>query len=216
MNIKFKWNKALSIIVGMIVVVSIIGLTPTTLSYLTSRDNVLNPVELGKVDIEINEEFKEPDSWDGGTYKKVVSIQNFGTRESLIRVAIVPRWVEEDGVTPFAGDTSLLDINWSNVVMSSDPGDETWVAGGDGYYYYSNKIATGSLTTAIITSINFKDDVAADILQRYEGKKLIVDVQAEAVHAQKEAYEAVWSQMASSNSATDFMLEALIDFVETP
>lgn len=210
MQTNFKWNKVVSLMMGIVVVVSIISLTPTTLSYLTSRDNVVNPVGLGKVDIEVKEDFEEPDSWNGGEYKKIVTVQNQGTRVSLIRVAIVPRWVEADGVTPFAGDTSLLDIGWSNLATTPTPGTDTWVDGGDGYYYYSNKIATGTATESLMTSASFKAGIAADILQRYEGKKLIIDVQAEAVHAHPDAYGAVWSQMAESGSATDVMLETII------
>lgn len=210
MQTNFKWNKVLSLMMGIIVVASIISLTPTTLSYLTSRDNVVNPVDLGKVDIEVEEEFEEPDSWSGGEYKKVVTIKNQGTKVSLIRVAIVPRWVEADGVTPFAGDISLLDITWGNLATTPNPGTDTWIAGGDGYYYYSKKIETGTSTTPLITAASFKDGIATDILQRYEGKKLIIDVQAEAVHAHQEAYGAVWSQMDDSGSATDIMLETII------
>lgn len=210
MKRKSKRSKVVSIMIGIIMVTTIISLTPTTLSYLTSRDNVLNPVELGKVDIEVDETFKEPDSWDGGKYEKVVAIQNLGTKQSLIRVGIVPRWVEADGVTPFAGDTNLLDITWNNISIVPEANTETWVAGGDGYYYYSQKIATGNSTKPIIADVSFKPEVTNDILKRYEGKKLIIDIQAEAVYAHQEAYTAVWSQMANSGSLTDIMLETII------
>lgn len=203
---KIKWLKIVAITLGIIGVGLVMSITPTTFSYLTSADAITNPLNLGNVDIEVDEDFVVPTDWDGGSYDKVVRVQNLGVEQSLIRIAIVPRWVEADGVTPFAGDTSMIELIWEN--HSLTPG---WIDGGDGYYYYTATVASGASTLPIMSSVSFDTSgLSENILQRYENKKLIIDVQAEAVLAQELAYENVWSQMANSSSTTDTMLRNLI------
>ncbi|MGL4973287.1 MAG: hypothetical protein ACRC6H_09105 [Culicoidibacterales bacterium] len=199
-----KWLKSLGVLLGIIGVGLTLSLTPTTFSYLISQDDITNNFSNGAVEIEIEEIFTTPEVWDGSAYQKIVQIKNLGTKHSLIRVAIVPRWENSDG-TPFAGDTSLLEIAFAN--QDAIPG---WKAGGDGYYYYTDKVDTNALTNQIVTNVTFLPEIDPLILARYRDKVLIVEVKAEAVVANSEAYQNVWSQMAGSNSSTDLMLEALI------
>lgn len=188
---------------------------PGVLSFFTSNDDITNPFALGTVDIEITEDFCNPEAWQGNTCKKLVEIQNVGTTEALIRVALVPRWVDTDG-TPFPGDTSLITLNYQNIKEATVPaptGDSNfgWVKGEDGFYYYNTKVISGNKTKALLADVTFDTTkLAPEMLARYEGKTLIVDVQAETVQALQPAYEATWSQMASSNSVVDQMLESLI------
>lgn len=201
MKVNSKWIKVLGIILGVVVVAITLSITPTTMSYFTDTDNVINPVDLGKVDIEVDEDFTPPQTWDGTNYDKVVRIENVGTKHSLIRVAVIPRWENPDG-TPFAGDVSLLSITFSNTNL--------WLRGADGYFYYTAKVPSGMSTEAVMASVTFQPDIPSEILARYEGKKLIVDVKAEAVLASEEAYEAVWSQMSASSDPVNAMLRNLI------
>lgn len=209
-TMRMRWikNKKIQIMLGIFVMLVTVATIPTILSYLTSRDSIVNPFKLGTVDVEIKEIFTVPteiNPWEGQTWTKNVSIENKGTQKSLIRVAIVPRWENIDG-TPFAGDTSLLILTLQN--MNTTPG---WVDGKDGYYYYTEKVITGGVTLPVLATVALDSEkIDGNIQKRYANKKLIVDVQAEAVHAYQPAYESVWSTMAKSGSTTDLMLEALI------
>lgn len=209
MKMQKKWLKAVGLIVGAILIVGLAVSTPGTLSFLTSTDNITNPFEMGKVDIEVDEDFEIPDAWEGLKYDKVVRVQNLGTEQSLIRIAVIPRWENEDG-TPFPGDVSFIELEWQNVLTLPTTGTG-WVSGDDGYYYYTAKVLAGDSTVPIIKSVTFNtEQLNPEILKRYQGKTLVIDIQAEAVHAYQDAYEAVWPQMAASDSSVDQMLETLI------
>lgn len=199
---KLKMNQPTKILMSIIFVIGLIAFIPSTLSQFKTEDEITNPFALGTIDIEIEETFDPPEKWDGTTTEKKVQIQNVGSAEALIRVALVPRWENADG-TPFAGDTQLIKLS---VPASTTPG---WVDGGDGYYYYNAKVLSGNLTVPLLSAVTIEiTDFAQN--ERYREKQVKIDVKAETVHALKEAYEAVWPQMAQSGSATDTMLRTLI------
>lgn len=157
-------------------------------SSFISTDAKNNSFKTGTIDIENNENgFKNVTSWDGSQKTKNVQITNKSRSPALIRVTVFPRWVNEDG-TPFAGDTSIVTINYAK--------DTKWVDGKDGYYYYNMIVPTNENTDSIIESVSAK--VPDNLAARYKGKKLMVDIKSEAVLAGKDAdgkgvYTHTWS-----------------------
>ncbi|MGL6229537.1 MAG: hypothetical protein ACRC3J_10100, partial [Culicoidibacterales bacterium] len=117
---KLKMKRSTKILMSIIFVIGVIAFIPGTLSQFKAKDEITNPFALGTIDIEIEETFDPPEKWDGTTTEKKVQIQNVGSAEALIRVALVPRWENADG-TPFAGDTQLIKLS---VPASTTPG---WV-----------------------------------------------------------------------------------------
>lgn len=201
---KKQLNKKGAIACLIVCLFALISQIPTTLSTFMSQDEITNPFALGTIDIEIEEEFNPPTSWAGETIEKKVEIRNVGSAEALIRVALVPRWYNPDG-TPFAGDTKLIQLSGLAVTT---PG---WVDGGDGYYYYNAKVLSGEKTVPLLSEVTLNfTDLVPEIVARYQDKTVIVEVKAETVHALEAAYEAVWPQVARSNSAIDQMLRTLI------
>lgn len=158
-----------------------LGTIAVTYAAFTSKDQVTNVFKLGDVDIEVEEEFEEPQEWNGESYKKKVAVKNVGESDALIRVALSPRWVDEDG-NPWAGDTSIVSYKF---ISNSD-----WIDGKDGYYYYNKRVAKGNATSNLIDTV--KADIPEDLKEMYKNKVLIVDVIAEGVQCSKDAHRATW------------------------
>ena len=187
--------------IGALMAATLIGavaLNSGTYATLTASDNAINKFETGSVDINTEEEFSTPESWNGSETQKKVTVKNDGKNDSLVRVAIIPRWVDENG-NPWLGDTSIVNINFTKT--------EKWVKDSNGeYYYYKEVVKPGESTDAIIDSVSAS--IPAELEERYKGKKLIIDVKSEGVLAApkdstadtKEAvYKSVWIGITDTN-----------------
>ncbi|MGL5354184.1 MAG: BsaA family SipW-dependent biofilm matrix protein [Clostridium sp.] len=187
-----------------------IAIVGSTYAYFLSKDEVINRIPIGDIDIEIDEEFTEPTNWKGEEVNKVVRIENKSKSDALIRVAIVPRWIDANGV-PWAGNVNVAKLNFANNNISTDikeTGNNKWTDGGDGYYYYNTVIPKGSKTVEILNSV--KVDIPKELKNRYIDKKLIIDVKAEAVQASKDGYRATWSNI-NEESKLAKMLDKLCE-----
>ena len=188
-------SKKLGVILSSIVISGVV-LIPTGIgskvyaeikSLLLVKDEAVNNFAAG-VKISVDEgDFTDKDNWEGNKTDKIVKIPNQGSTPAFIRVAIVPRWVDENN-NPWPGDVSsnIVDIEYAN--------SGSWLNGGDGYYYYNDIVPGGESTNEIIKSVLLNTN---NINEQYKGKTLIVDVKAEAVEASQEAYNAVWSELSS-------------------
>ena len=171
-------------------------------SLLLVRDEYVNNFAAG-VKISINEpDFPEggKDDWTGNKTPKSVTIPNQGSTPALIRVAIVPRWVDKSN-NPWPGDVS------SNVVNIEYANSRSWLKDDDGYYYYKSIVPGGVSTNEIITSVSLNENIfeikdgKKELKEQYKtyiGKTLIVDVKAEAVEASQDAYSKVWPVLSDS------------------
>ena len=157
---------------------------------LNPNDTVVNHFK-GGVDIGVDEKFDKEDAkdWDGSSIVKEVKVKNDSLSPALIRVSIIASWVDEDG-KPWAGDTNAVVIN-KNLASS---GEEGWMDGQDGYYYYNKIVATGQSTNQTIIDTVSLDLKKIPEAQRdsYKNKKLIVNVKSEAVEATEAAYTTSW------------------------
>lgn len=163
--------------------------------WFTSSDTVTNKFQAGDIKITIGENFTPPSNWHGEKVTKEAYVKNENSNDELVRVAIIPKWVDENG-NSFMGNT-----NYANIEYSNDP---AWINGQDGYYYLNKVLATGETTPNIIKSVTANiPDNEKDL---YKGKTLIVDVKAEAVQPTKTAYKAVWTSL---NANIDNLLNGL-------
>lgn len=198
---------------GLIPTLSLICISTVIIlsyAYFTSSSSVINTVNVGDVDIEVSEEFKPPSNWDGKEYPKVVKIHNKSKSPALIRVALIPRWVDENG-KPWPGDTNFVHLEYDlgNIIspISTDPKNK-WVNGEDGYHYYNTIVPKDGMTVEILKSVEAK--IPPEQKDRYKDKTLIVDVKAEAVQASKDAHRKTWSNIASPSKLQE-MLDSLCD-----
>ncbi|MGL4106841.1 hypothetical protein [Clostridium sp. LP20] len=182
----------------MILAIGLISIGKTV-SFFTSQDQVKNQFKTGNINIEIVE--KEEDGstdWidkdnvtlDSENYKKV-SVENKGTVNSYIRVALEPRWVDEGGTT-FLGDTK-------DITFILNEGSTKWTGlQEDNYYYYTETLGPAQVTEELLESVTIS--VEEKLKEKYKGKRLIVDVIAESiVSGQYASYIDAWKNAKSSS-----------------
>ena len=166
-------------------------------SWFRDFDSKTNNFGVANIDVEIDEDFKPPNDWDGSSNEKLVKVQNNSTGPALIRVSIQKRWVDGNE-NPWAGDSNFIKLNFSN------DENKLWVDGEDGYFYYNKILPKGEVTEAILDSVELK--IPEELKERYKGKKVIVDVKTEAVQATIDGYNAVWKNL---NNDIKTMLDEL-------
>lgn len=202
------------IMIGTILATIMIGavaLTSGTYATLTAEDSVTNNLSTGSVKISVNENgFTDKTDWNGSKVDKLVQITNESKSPAIIRVSIIPRWVDESG-NPWPGDTSVVEITFANIASnSSDTGSNQegrWLKDSKGeYYYYTAIVPTNKNTVPIIESVSAT--IPDNLKSRYKGKKLIVDVKSETVLAAKNPngsgaiYEKAWTNIQDENIKT--------------
>ena len=178
-----------------LIVISIISVTVLGKGF-TSIDSVNNNFSIGSVETEIDEKFDSPKEWDGSNTSKLVSIKNTGKNDEFVRVSIIPRWIDENE-NPWTGDSNLIQLNLDEdnvIALNKDDINNLWVYGEDGYFYYMAKLKSGKSTKELLKSVEIKKDSIEDSLkEKYNGKKIKIDVNVEAIQPNEEALIKKWT-----------------------
>ncbi len=220
-----KKNRFLKVLIGFIIITSIFSITVFA-KYFTSSDTVINNLGVGSINVKIAEKFTPNDTWNGDKINKNVKVKNTGNNGELVRVSIIPRWIDENG-NPWPGDTNLVTLNLKNTVnLGETIKKDTWINGEDGYYYYSSILPNGSqedidaeknnkfnaksryddsltnnrdgsiksnYSSEILSSVSLNlNGLSEEEISRYKGKKLIVDVNVEAIAPNKSEISSKW------------------------
>ncbi|EOU1912488.1 hypothetical protein GZ981_002401 [Clostridium perfringens] len=179
----------------ILIVISIISVTVLGKGF-TSIDSVNNNFSIGSVETEIDEKFDSPKEWDGSNISKLVSIKNTGKNDEFVRVSIIPRWIDENE-NPWTGDSNLIQLNLDEdnvIALNKDDINNLWVYGEDGYFYYMEKLKSGKSTKELLKSVEIKKDSIEDSLkEKYNGKKIKIDVNVEAIQPNEEALIKKWT-----------------------
>ncbi|EDS80894.1 MAG: BsaA family SipW-dependent biofilm matrix protein [Clostridium perfringens] len=179
----------------ILIVISIISVTVLGKGF-TSIDSINNNFSIGSVETEIDENFDAPKEWDGSNISKLVSIKNTGKNDEFVRVSIIPRWIDEDE-NPWTGDSNLIQLNLDEdnvIALNKDDINNLWVYGEDGYFYYMAKLKSGKSTKELLKSVEIKKDSIEDSLkEKYNGKKIKIDVNVEAIQPNEEALIKKWT-----------------------
>ncbi|SQB38934.1 alternate signal-mediated exported protein, CPF_0494 family [Clostridium perfringens] len=179
----------------ILIVISIISVTVLGKGF-TSIDSVNNNFSIGSVETEIDEKFDSPKEWDGSNISKLVSIKNTGKNDEFVRVSIIPRWIDENE-NPWTGDSNLIQLNLDEdnvIALNKDDINNLWVYGEDGYFYYMAKLKSGKSTKELLKSVEIKKDSIEDSLkEKYNGKKIKIDVNVEAIQPNEEALIKKWT-----------------------
>ncbi len=117
MKLKKSWILIAAVVLLLTFVVS------GTIAYLAASTGALvNTFTPGEVDTDLKETFKDDT-------KSSIKIENNGTVDVYVRVAIVANWVKDEKiVAPWTGSIDYLESNWTLK---------------DGYYYYNNILKAG-------------------------------------------------------------------------
>lgn len=179
----------------ILIVISIISVTVLGKGF-TSIDSVNNKFSIGSVETEIDENFDAPKEWDGSNISKLVSIKNTGKNDEFVRISIIPRWIDENE-NPWTGDSNLIQLNLDEdnvIALNKDDINNLWVYGEDGYFYYMAKLKSGKSTKELLKSVEIKKDSIEDSLkEKYNGKKIKIDVNVEAIQSNEEALIKKWT-----------------------
>lgn len=179
----------------ILIVISIISVTVLGKGF-TSIDSINNNFSIGSVETEIDENFDAPKEWDGSNISKLVSIKNTGKNDEFVRVSIIPRWIDENE-NPWTGDSNLIQLNLDEdnvIALNKCDINNLWVYGEDGYFYYMAKLKSGKSTKELLKSVEIKKGAIEDSLkEKYNGKKIKIDVNVEAIQPNEEALIKKWT-----------------------
>lgn len=163
-------------IVGSILVLVVLLIVGGTMAWFTHNEEATNVFAAGTVEIQVNETYNQPIDWKpGAKTQKEVSIESLGSKQSYVRVALIPKW-----------DDSSLPINNVELIFADDYADN-WIYK-DGWHYYKHILDGDKETSLLLKKVELKDETDDD----YQGKTLEIKVKAEAVQASHEAYKEVW------------------------
>lgn len=141
-----KNKKSLIALVALLVV----GVVGATFAYYTNTATFENEFTTGKYEASFTETFKSPKDWTPGTTtEKKVVVTNTGNVDLVARVSYEEKWTSANNT-----DITNQATVGSEKIALFTPTDN-WLAGGDGYYYYSEVIAAGNSSTPFIESVTF-------------------------------------------------------------
>ena len=167
------------ILIASVILALCIG-TGLTIAYIMSTDEPIeNTFEPAVVSCMVEESFD-------GTTKTDVSIKNTGNVNAYIRVAIVITWQADADTTEIYARQPKQGTNY--VI---EWGDDGWIEGSDGYWYYSDPVSPETNTAILINKLTQLTDAP-------EGYRLSVEILASAI--QSEPADVVAEQWGVTNT----------------
>ena len=173
--------KAKTLAISTIVLIVLIVAGATMAWFTAGSPTIANKFNMGSVEVEVVEEFQEVnDVTIGVNYDKKVWVESRGTKNTYVRVRLVPEW------------SSNPSLPVSNVeLIFADDIDQYWEdntgVNGDGYFYYKYYLTTGKpVTSLLLKGVKFNNLVG------YEDATFTLKVVAEGVQITHDAYQDVW------------------------
>lgn len=193
--------KKVRFIIALILIVGLLNngiyIKETNASFITSGSitNRFATADIGIANIENGEDgFVDSGNLSTSPIEKRVQVRNSKTCSVVLRTALIPRWVTDDG-KPCAGDASYIKLNETKNVTKDitkwkESEEALWYES-DGYYYYNKLLNPEEISEVLIDSVSV--DMPESLKNNYYGKKVIVDVRSEAVVAAHDTYDNVWN-----------------------
>lgn len=168
--------------------VAVVG---SSLAYFTDKDTADNVFTVGNVSIDLTEpnwagegSKDAPEAYPGEALQKDPTVTNDGKNPAFVRIK-VEGW-------NCLGENNM--ITYRTDYVENKLGDK-WVAGNDGYFYYTEVLESGKATDALFDQIVIPTTVTNDL----SGDDYKLTVTAEAVQAQ--GAKASWADV--QNMAVD-------------
>lgn len=213
-------KKKLSLlVVSGVLVTTIVG---GSLAWFTSKDTKLNYFSTGSIKHEIVEVFEEDglakNLLPGDEVNKDVWINNTGKSDALLRVKVIPQWVNKLGEVDNLLDTNLIELDFADGVqksLESGIGNDTnWILGNDGYFYYTsilpvNKEEVEHQSAQLLSAVRLSGEVSDQ--DKYAEKEINVRIESETVQVNKDAYKESWEGIENLDTEILTMLDNLID-----
>lgn len=189
-----RWNKPVKpvVAIALAAALALVGVGGV-LAWLVSTDSLTNTFGVGEIETVVTEDFN-------GESKSNVAVQNNGNVDAWIRAQINIYWVDSDGNQMWDKPAKGIDYSLTMGSQTAVAGDNSWVQGQDGYYYFDRPVAPNASTDKLIDTL--KDANAYD-----DGRKLVCDINAQAIQA--DPYSAVqdsWGVTVISSEDGDLSL----------
>lgn len=176
-----------------------------SIAWLVASSSLVNRFELGEVSPVVNEDTGTTTVDEAELLSKSnVSVTNMGTSAIpiYVRVSLAGYWRYEDGSVAWVpviveepGPDAVAPtytIDWGNVqgeADAEDPSSGCWIAGDDGYYYWSIPLDASATTDVLIDELVDQNYPGQD----NKGRTLVVDITAEGIQADPaRAAEEAW------------------------
>lgn len=171
-------------IVAAALIVSVCGamMGTGTLAYFAVDGTARNVITTGGIDIDLIEKMEQADGtlvdfpedgvtgiMPGTTVSKIVSVKNTGPNSAWVRIKVEAEITNPQGesLALEVGDGKAMDVT----VL------EGWTDGGDGHFYFDQKVKPGESTSVLFEEVSFN----AQLDNRYQNSTAVLTVKAEAV-----------------------------------
>ena len=149
-----------------------------TVAYFAGEAHTTNVITTGTVDVELVETWNPEDGKNvmpGQTVSKKVEVKNIGTGDAWVRVHVATTATDAQK-QPL--DVALISLVGTDV--TDEAGQQVWVPGEGGWYYYYEPLAPGAMTALpLFTAVKF--DAAMD--NEFQGATIQVAVSAQGVQS---------------------------------
>lgn len=172
-----------ALIVAALAVVILTAAVGGTMAWLSTNTNALtNTFVPARVTCAVEE-----DPFDGKT-KENVKIKNTGTTDAYIRAMIVANWctaADTNGKTKVVAPYAVNATHFQGLPGSG------WVKHTDGFYYYTQPVASGNMTAKLFMSCTPNNDEKPDGADHLEVNIICQAVQSTPATAVKDAWDGV-------------------------
>jgi len=223
-NFSRRLRRAKPLIFVGCVLLAVLLLLGSTLAWFTAADAVLNPIrrkELAKNFEVVEVDVFPPDQDYGEDVVKRVGAQNVGELPAFVRVLVLPVFIAQDGsllpaMLGKAGDPGVnvivTDFNlatWNTATNQWEGGD--WALGGDGYYYYLNRLEPETSTDVADLDKNLFNQLqlVMPMPAGYGDATLVIEIKCEAVEPLNYR-EAWWGMDANAAPASPPIPSAIL------
>jgi len=158
-----------------------------TRSYETS--NILKTQTL-RFSFQVEEEFTPPETVEPGQkIIKVADAKNTGDIPGFVRMLVLAEIVSADGTLLEAIPGVTFTFEELNVTDWSFGNTKMWADGGDGYYYYLDKLDPGETTGQHLFG---GVPLSAGLDPEYENAEIKIEIKVEASETIREKYRGGW------------------------
>lgn len=170
------WNRLpkRNIVVTVLAVVLGLSVVGGAIAWLVQSDFKVNAFDIGKVEIEINEDFN-----DEHTVKQNVTVTNEGSVPAYVRAQVNIYWVDANGNQLWETPSPATDSDTGDYTIEGNlPADTGWDQGTDGLYYWTTPLEPKEKTEMLINKIEQTDEQLA---KYNDGRKLVVDIAVQSI-----------------------------------
>jgi hypothetical protein len=212
----YRHHRFVLMIAVSMVMVLVVGIA---YAYFINNDSVKNVLKSQDLTFRfiIDEVFTSPENVrPGQTIQKIVNVKNVGDETGFVRLLILAEIIAADGTVLEAIPGTTFTFGGLNTTDWSPGNTRLWANGGDGYYYYLDKLDAGQTTTQpLFSSVT----LAAGLPAAYQDASMKIEIKVEASEISRTKYRDGWwknGDNAPSSTALLRIDEVLRTMAKTP